>query len=46
MALRGRKAHITVMDTTKSINSYINYGFWALGLISAVAIAVAILVSR
>jgi hypothetical protein len=46
MALRRRKAHSASMDTTKSINSYINYGFWALGVISALAITVAVLVSR
>jgi len=46
MALRRGKAHIASMDTTRSINSYINYGFWALGVISALAITVAVLVSR
>jgi len=31
------------MDTT---NSYLNYGFWALGVICALGITVAVLVSR
>ena len=35
-----------VMDTSNATNSYMNYGFWALGLIAAVAITVGLLISR
>jgi hypothetical protein len=33
------------MDTSKAINTYLNYAFLALGVICAVALTVAILVS-
>jgi hypothetical protein len=32
--------------TTTTTNAYMNYAFWALGLICAVGIGVAILVTR
>jgi hypothetical protein len=48
----GWKAQGSEMDNTdatnaaRTVNSYLNYAFWALALISAAGIAVAILVSR
>jgi hypothetical protein len=40
------KAQSESMNTTNVANSYLNYAFWALGLICAVGITVAVLVSR
>jgi hypothetical protein len=34
------------MTATTTTNAYMNYAFWALGLICAVGLAVAILVTR
>jgi hypothetical protein len=34
------------MDTTNTVNRYLNYALWALALICAVGLFVAIMVSR
>ena len=34
------------MSTTTTTNAYINYAFWALGVVCVAGIAVAILITR